>query len=77
MIKHNTSVAEPTEVIPTNGKAFKSISHKRALRKTQEGHERQVAESSARPAQANELLRHEIKVRRHAEELLLKPKFRA
>ena len=74
MFKQNTSVAKPADVIPTNGKSFESISpdHKRALSKTQEGLERPVAESAARLAQANEQLRHEIKERRHAEELLLK-----
>ena len=74
MIKQNTLVAKPTEVIPTDSKSCKSISpdHKRALRKAQEGLERQVADRTAKLAQANEQLRHEIKERRHAEELLLK-----
>jgi len=74
MIKQNTSVAKPADVIPTNGKSFKSMSpdHKRALSETQEGLERPLAESADRPAQVNEQLRHEVKERRHAEELLLK-----
>jgi signal transduction histidine kinase len=44
----------------------------RALRKAQEGLERQVTDRTARLAQANERLRHEIKERRQAEGLLLK-----
>jgi signal transduction histidine kinase len=46
--------------------------YQRALRKTQDGLERQVANRTARLAQANEQLRHEIKERRQAEELLQK-----
>ena len=74
MIKQNTLVAEPTEVIPTDSKSFQTISpdHKRQLRKAQDGHERRVVDHTARLAQANEQLRHEIKERRHAEERLLK-----
>ena len=74
MIKQNTSVAKAADVIPTNGKSFESRSpdHRRALRKTQGGLQRPVAESAARPARANEQLRQEIRERRHAEELLLK-----
>ena len=63
MFKQNTLVAEPTEVIPTDSKS---------LRKAQEGLERQVADRTTKLAQANEQLRHEIKERRQAEELLLK-----
>lgn len=65
--------AEPTAV-PTDSKSFQSISsdHKRALRKAREGLERQMADRTATLAQANEQLRHEIKERRRAEELLLK-----
>jgi len=74
MIKQNISVAKPADVIPTNGKSFESIlpDHKRALSTTQERLEQPVAESADRPAQANEQLRHEIKERLHAEDLLLK-----
>jgi PAS domain S-box-containing protein len=46
--------------------------HQRALRRVQEGLERQVAERTSRLARANERLRHEIKERRQAEEQLLK-----
>ena len=63
MFKQNTLVATPTEVIPTRGKS---------LRKTQEGLERQAPGRTARLAQANQQLRHQIKRRRHAEGLLLK-----
>jgi hypothetical protein len=70
MIEQNTLVAEPTEVIPTDRKSFKSRSpdHKRAFRKAQEGLERQVVDRAARLTPANERLRHEIKELRHAEE---------
>jgi signal transduction histidine kinase len=64
MIKQNTLVAKPTEVIPTDSKSF--------LRRAPEGLERLVAGNAARPAETNEQLRHEINERRRAEELLLK-----
>jgi signal transduction histidine kinase len=64
MFKQNTFVAKPTEVIPTNGKSLPKA--------VQEGLERRLPDRAARLAQANEQLRHEIKERRHAEELLLK-----
>ena len=63
MTEENTLVAERTEVIPADSKS---------LRKAQKRLERPVADSAAGLAQANEQLRHEIKERRHAEELLLK-----
>ena len=65
--------AEPTAV-PTDSKWSRSISsdHEPALRKAQEGLERRVADPSTSLAQANEQLRHEIKERQRAEELLLK-----
>jgi RNA polymerase-binding protein DksA len=63
MFKQNTFVAKPTDVIPAVSKS---------LRKAQEGHERRVPDRTARPAQTNEQLRHEIKERRQTEELLLK-----
>jgi signal transduction histidine kinase len=63
MFKQNTLVAEPTDVIPTNSKP---------LPKAQAGIGRRVPDRAARLAQANELLKHEIKERRHAEELLQK-----
>ena len=63
MTEENTLVGEPTDVIPADSKS---------LRKTLEGLERPVADRAAGQAQANEQLRHEIKERRHAEELLLK-----
>ena len=63
MIKQNTLVAEPTEVIPTDSKS---------LRKAHEGLDQRVADPAAGLAQVNEQLRHEIKERRHAEQLLLK-----
>jgi len=74
MIKQSTLIVEPTEVIPTDSKSFTNISpdHKRRLRKAQDGHERRVMDNTARLAQANEQLRHEIKERRYAEERLLK-----
>jgi signal transduction histidine kinase len=74
MFKQNTLVAKPTKVLPADSKSFTSISpdHKRALRKAPERPERQMAGRTARLAQANEQLRHEIKVRRQAEELLQK-----
>jgi len=65
--------AEPTAV-PTDSKWSRSISsdHERALRKSQEGLGRRVADRSATLAEANEQLRHEVKERQRAEELLLK-----
>ena len=63
MFKQSTFVAKPTDVIPAVSKS---------LPKAQAGHERRVADRTARPAQTNEQLRHEIKERRRAEELLLK-----
>jgi two-component system sensor histidine kinase NreB len=74
MIKQSMLIVEPTEVIPTVRKSFQNISpdHKRQLRKAQDGHERRVVDNTARLAQANEQLRHEIKERRYAEERLLK-----
>jgi signal transduction histidine kinase len=74
MIKQNTHVARPTEVIPADGEPYTSISPNRkpALRKAQAGLEPGPADRPARVAQANEQLRREIKERRHAEELLLK-----
>ncbi|MHB8861870.1 MAG: sensor histidine kinase [Pirellulaceae bacterium] len=74
MIKQNTLIVEPTEVIPPDSNSFQTISpdHKRKLRKAQEGHERRVEDHTARLAQANDELRHEIRERRYAEELLLK-----
>ena len=73
MSEEKSLLAKPTEVIPTDSKSFKSISpdDKRALPKAQEGVERRVV-PAAGLAQANEQLRHEIKERRHTEELLLK-----
>jgi signal transduction histidine kinase len=72
--KRKTLVAEPTEVVSSDGKSFKSISpdQKRALHAAQEGFEGPKAHRNARLAQVNEQLKHEIKERRHAEELLLK-----
>lgn len=63
MTRQNTLASEPTEVIPTDSKS---------LCKAQEGLERRAPDRTAGLAQANEQLRHEIKERRHAEELLLK-----
>ena len=63
MFKQNTLVAEPTEAIPTDSKS---------LRKAQGGLGRRVVDRSTELVQANEQLRHEIKERRHAEELLQK-----
>ena len=68
MIEQNTLVAKPTAIILTDS----TPDHKRALRKAQEGLERGAADRTARPAQANEQLRHEVEERRHAEERLLK-----
>jgi signal transduction histidine kinase len=61
--KQNTLVAEPTEVIPTASKS---------LRNAQGGLGRRVVDRSTELVQANEQLRHEIKERRQAEELLQK-----
>lgn len=74
MIKQNTLIVKPTEVIPTDSKPSKSASpdRKRALRKAREGLERPLADRTARLAQTKEQLRHEIKRRQDAEELLLK-----
>jgi signal transduction histidine kinase len=63
MFKQNTFVAEPIEVIPADSKS---------LRKAQGGLGRRVVDRSTELAQANEQLRHEIKERRQAEELLQK-----
>jgi signal transduction histidine kinase len=60
------------EVDPTDNKSFEITDQTRALRKAQGRPERPVADHVAGPARASELLRHEIKERRHAEELLLK-----
>ena len=68
MIKQNTLGAKATEVIPTSI----SPDHKRALRKAQEGLERQGADGIAGLAQANDQLSHEIKERRQTEDLLRK-----
>jgi signal transduction histidine kinase len=74
MIKQNTLVASPTEAIPADSKSCESISpdHKPMLRKAPAGIERRVADRTTSLTQANEQLKHEIKERRHAEELLLK-----
>ena len=63
MFKQNTFVAKPTEVIPAVSKS---------LREAQAGLERRVPDRAAQLAQTNGQLRHEIKERRRAEELLLK-----
>jgi len=63
MFQQNMRVAKPTEVIPTESKS---------LRTAQSQLERRVADRTAGLARVNEQLRHEIKQRRHAEELLLK-----
>ena len=68
MIKQNTLGAKATEVIPTSI----SPDHKRALRKAQEGLERQGADGIAGLAQANDQFNHEIKERRQTEDLLRK-----
>jgi signal transduction histidine kinase len=69
MTNQNTSVTKPTDSKWSTGIPS---DHERALRKSQEGLERRVADPSTRLAQANEQLRHEIKERQRAEELLLK-----
>ena len=74
MIKQNTLIVKPTEVVPTDSKPSKITSpdRKRALRQAREGLEGPVADRTARLSQTKEQLRHEIKKRQHAEELLLK-----
>ena len=69
MTEENTLVAKSTDVIPTDSESFKSMSpdHKRASHEAQEGLERQVADRTARLAQAYEPLIHEIKERQHSE----------
>jgi signal transduction histidine kinase len=71
MLKQNTFVAKPNEVVPTDSKWSKSLSpdHERAICKAQERLGRRGTDRFIELAQANEQLRHEIKERRQAEEL--------
>jgi signal transduction histidine kinase len=73
MIQQNTLTVESTEFTPTNSDSFTNRSPDLTHRLCQaiDGHERRVLNYTAKLAQANEQLRHEIKEHRNAVERLV------